>query len=39
MKKDKLFEECLAKVPQEVTQEVSYNIDKMLNGEKVELNN
>lgn len=39
MKKNKLFEECLAKVPPEVLQDVSDNIDKMLNGEKVELNN
>ena len=38
MKKDKLFEECLAQVPEEVMQDVSDNIDKMLNGDKVELN-
>lgn len=35
MKRDKLFEECLAKVPPEVIQQVSNNIDKIMSKEKV----
>ena len=34
MKRNKLFEECLAKVPPEVMREVSDNIDKMLEKDK-----